>query len=198
MSKKKSTRRPSFFAQPELPLPVAYPPPTPAPGSATGVSSSYDIHVSLLTDPDATVAKAELMHAHQPYTLPVAVTTGSAKRDRDDDHDPEVATLYAMSRALRKLSSRMERHADGLVRHADSNRKQKHRAKPGHAVDAGLSGVVIHLQEGETEADVPDGVRAMLSTLFPDATVSYRHDEPPQRAEYRARHAGPDDLNGAE
>jgi hypothetical protein len=84
-----------------------------------------EVHVGVLVDRDAAVAKASLMHPGSPYAVPLAVTTGSCKRHTDDEPDDETATLYATARALRKMANKLEKQASARVRHADANRRHR-------------------------------------------------------------------------
>ncbi len=50
----------------------------------------------------------------------VVVSSGSARRARGDDPNPELGYMIALSRALESLQRRVNRRAEGMVRHMDN------------------------------------------------------------------------------
>lgn len=173
---------PSFFAAPPLPLPVAQAPYPQAPypftdEAARAVPSNFDIRVSVSVDRDATVATAVLNESNRPYAVPLARATGSAVRQRADEHDPETATLLAAERALRKLAGKLGKAARARVKSADSTRAGRERSKgrkrlATSVVTGGIDSdgtVVVHVPEG----DLPDGLREMVQNLFPARDLKF-------------------------
>lgn len=161
-------------------------------------------------DPDATVATAELNASGQPYATPLLKTTGSSKRTPGDTDDPEVAAQYAIARALRKMAAKMEKDANGKVRHSDSVRehrataKGKSRKPSGAGIRLGVTvnkisvlrkGNVteVHLPSPHTEATVPQFVKDKITELYGETTVEFVSDpgEP-----YEGRHAAPAPAEG--
>jgi hypothetical protein len=197
VSQKKS-RRPGFFvpAAARQDDYVLAPPPQaayqqPAQPSPT---ESLTVQVTVLSDPQATVARATLF-TRGAYE-PVLAVTGSSRVQPGDSYDEEIGTLYATARALRRMASRMEHHADGGVRSADSARRQRTRAREkenaGVLADPwaslmGTAGITVHIPEGMTADDIPQEVRDVLATMFPGAEVGYEGG-----AASRGKHAKPE------
>ncbi len=210
MSSKRSNPRPSFFAPKELPIPYtqAYPAPQAPFQAAPGIPSQLDVRVSIMHDPDATVATAELNATGQPYATPLLKTTGSSKRTPGDEpDDPEVAVQYAVARALRKMAAKIEKDAAGKVRHADSNRAHKAASKPPKRpkptvittvnqisiVSTRSGGVEAHLPPGYNEDTIPKVVRDTLEKMHgPGITYVCEPGSEP----YAGKHAAPTPAEG--
>lgn len=103
------------------PVPFApYPQPqAPAPARpwSSSNTSTHTVRVTVLTDPDASVAQAVLTADSDPYQTQM-VATGSARRTPSDKPDPEIGRLLAMARALRKTANRLETQANRGIRQA--------------------------------------------------------------------------------
>ena len=159
--------------------------------AVSGVPHTLEVRISLLSDRDATVAKAVLADAGSHWN-PVFEVTRSSKREPGDPYDEEIGALIAASRVLRAVAARMSKHAEALVKHAEDNKKaaaaqrlRKEAAEAGiHPDDAEafaqfrsvvteiLAGhghdqdVVIHMSEGMSADSVPDEIRKMAESLF--------------------------------
>jgi Rv2632c-like len=156
-----------------VPYPVAqqpYPVPFQAPHRAAA-PRAFTIRVSVMPDPHATVATAELYSSDNEYT-PLMKVTGSSKRDRVDDYDEETGTALAVSRAVIKLGRQLGRQADGAIRHAESVRKDKAIAREKRVL-AGIMGETGKgkNKEGNTAEPAPLTAEELLR-LFPWAAIS--------------------------
>lgn len=100
------------------PQPVPFYPP-----QSQGPRSSYEIHIGVMTDPDATVATATL--SADGYGPALLTKTGSSKRTPADDYDTETGTAYAIARALRRIAGTLEKQAGGRVKQADEIRRHR-------------------------------------------------------------------------
>lgn len=204
MTKRSKPPAPSFFAAPQLPLPVAQPFYAPAPYQlpdeaaqpARNVPAVLDVRVTVSVDRDAAVAKAELNEGGHPYAVPLARATGAAVRQRQDTHDPETATLLASARALRKLANKMDKAARARIKSADSTRRDRDRSKArrqpqeGKNVISVLTGgaladgtVVVDAAEG----DLPDGLKDLVRGLFPARDIQFIGEDTvsvPERIEH--------------
>lgn len=213
MSSHRPVNRPSFFTPKQLPLPVAYlapQAPYPVPAPAPGIPSHLAVRISVMHDPDATVATAELNASGQP----LLTTTGSSKRTPGDTDDPEVAAQYAIARALRKMAAKTEKDASGKVRHSDSVREHRAKGKSRKGKPEGtLLGVTVnkisvhrrgdvtevHLPSPHTEATVPQFVIDKITELYGETTIEFVTDpelvtDPP--GHYEGRHARPIPAEG--
>lgn len=129
---KKSKARRGIFAPAQVtpaqyvPPQQQYPVPFQAPGTA-GVPRAFRVSISVMPDPHATVATAELYGADG--YVPLMTVTGSSKRDSADEYDEETGTALAVSRAVIKLGRQLGRQADGAVRHAESVRADRAEAR---------------------------------------------------------------------
>lgn len=185
MTRRNNTGRKSFFT-PAMPVPVpqAYPYPEPVPPAPQQprqqVPAALTVQVQVQAAADATTAKAVLSDAAHPWNEILSLTR-SSKREPGDAYDEEIGTLYAASRALRAVALKMQKHADALVRHAESNKRQHARATAGavwgEGGQDGDAGFTLHLSPGTTEADIPGPVRELISNLFPGADVTFVTDE---------------------
>jgi hypothetical protein len=73
------------------------------------------INVQVMQERDATIVTLRTEYA---------TVKGSARRDPQDKHDPEVAYALAVSRALEKLATRYRKRAQGRMNTLENNRKQ--------------------------------------------------------------------------
>jgi len=128
--KPKNTAGRGIFTPPQVPLPVpvaqpplAYPEMLAAPRQ-DGTPNRFTVRISVMPDPHATVATAELFTAANDY-IPFKTVTGSSRRDNPDEYSPEIGTALAVSRALLKLGHQLGHQADSAVRHAESVRKHR-------------------------------------------------------------------------
>lgn len=215
---------PSFFAAQQLPIPYApapYPAGPPpfsdeAAKKPAAVPANFDIRVSVKVDRDATVATADLNESGMPYAVPLARATGSAVRQREDVHDPETATLLAVSRALGKLSAKMNKKARGRIKSADSARKDRERSKARKQRLVSAAAVTV-ITGGATadgtiivntpEDDLPDSIKSMVRSLFPARDIQFVDDgsisapelieqfltENGAGGQYRGQHVKPED-----
>jgi hypothetical protein len=199
--RKRQPARPAIFIPP-APVQQQYAlaqqpvPQLPQPWSQHAVPTSFEVRVQVLADPHATVAHASLYAGGDPYTEIMKVS-GSSKRDAvTDEYDEETGTAIAVQRALVNLSRKIGKRAEGRVKHADDNRRQREAVKAGvHPGDAdalaafkalaeGISDdlgvdpdIIVHVGPGMTEDDVPEGLKKMVGSLFPHANVSFTADE---------------------
>lgn len=124
MTKKQA--RPGILTQQPTQQQYQLAPPQPVPfypPQSAGPRTSYEIHIGVMTDPDATVATATL--SADGYGPPLVVKTGSSKRTPGDDYDTETGTAYAVARALRRIAGTLEKQAGGRVKQADEIRKHR-------------------------------------------------------------------------
>ncbi len=100
------------------------------------------LHVTMIAIPDAnaTVALAEMGGIR---------VSASSKREPGDRYDPRIGTDLAVARALRKISRKLERRANGAVRHAEHVKAARRAARS-------PEGVVYRHEDGTpvTNADV--------------------------------------------
>lgn len=100
--------------QAPVPVPPAYPAPAP--------SDWYTVSISVLSSHGATVARASYYGGvHNPADA--ITTSGEAKREPGDEHDPETGRLLASARALEALAARLRKRADSRIRNADAIRR---------------------------------------------------------------------------
>lgn len=157
-----------------------------APDSAP-VPDQLDVRITVLTDPSATVARAELVADMYPGAQPLVTVTGSSKREKNDAYDPETGTLRAVARSLRNLAAQLDRQAAGNVKHAEDGKKHRGN-RPGlpEALSAAAqvvhengdepTDVIVSLLPGQREEDMPPVVRDVISHLFPKARLTFAHD----------------------
>lgn len=69
---------------------------------------------------DATIAGAAINIEGTTYSA-----DGTSKRDPHDDDDPEIAELLAIGRALETLGLKLQKRANGLIKHNDDMREYK-------------------------------------------------------------------------
>lgn len=79
------------------------------------------VQLTILSDGDRTVVEAAL----HTYRNPSVTATGSSGREPVDKSDPHVGENLAVARALRSIANRLERQAQGYLRHAESNKAHK-------------------------------------------------------------------------
>jgi hypothetical protein len=150
-------QHPGIFAPPD---PSPYYPLPPQPVRAPGTPDSFTVHVTVLADPGATVARGTLSTADNMYD-PFLTATGSSKRDNTDIYDPETGTALALARLFLKMGHQLSRQANGQVKHAANVRAQKEKAQrdraarktaPGHGSNAAdyrpRHGPVTHTELG--------------------------------------------------
>jgi len=96
---------------------------------------SAAVQLSLLSDGDRTVVEA----AYHSYQFPSIVASASSGREPGDKSNEKIGEALAVARALRSLANRLERQAQGALRHAESNKahKEEIRAKAIHAYTTG-------------------------------------------------------------
>jgi hypothetical protein len=87
---------------------------------------NLNIGIMVMSDGDRTVAEAVLIdYENIPIDnddglVPVISGSGSAGREPGDKSDQSVGDDLALARSLRSLAARLERRANGKVRHAES------------------------------------------------------------------------------
>lgn len=196
MSNKRKSKpaRPAIFTPPP-PVQQQYaiaPPPYPVPQQyAKPVPTAFEVRIQVMADPHATVAHASLYAGGDPYTEIMKVS-GSSKRDAGDVYNEETGIAIAVQRALANLSRKIGRRAEGQVKHADDSRRQRDAVKAevagveeflAHEDEIGIvsmhgdeSGIVVHLSPGQSEQELPDGLKEMIGNLFPRANVTFTED----------------------
>lgn len=155
---------------------LAPPPPVPFCPPRFTALDSFEVHVGVMRDPDATVATATF--SADGYSPSIIRKTGSAKRTSADEHDPETAVALAVGRALVRIGRELERRANSRVKEADNNRRQRLASK---AKEAGLPQRLMELLQENASADVhvtmiplapgaemPEGFRARMAEMFPN------------------------------
>ncbi len=170
-----------YVLAPQPPAPF-YPP---VPREA--LPDGFTVSVSVMTDPDATVATATL--AADPYSAPILRKTGSSKRMPGDSYDPETGTALAVARALHRLANDLEKKAGGRVRHAEDARLQRairrlEKRGTGVTLPPELEHVIrAHLKHGDGDIKVhmiplrdgdslPPEFYAAMSQQFPGVTFT--------------------------
>jgi hypothetical protein len=78
-------------------------------------------------DNNVTVVELMMWSTLPPY--PTVYASGTARRDPSDKNDPVTGILLAYSRALANLAKKLERKANGRIKHADFLRGQKQRPR---------------------------------------------------------------------
>lgn len=86
-----------------------------------------NIVFSVLTDGSRTVVEAALLHADSREV--VLSATGSSGRDPGDKTDPAVGVGLATARALSSLAKRIERQANGRVKHNEDIAEHRRQIK---------------------------------------------------------------------
>jgi hypothetical protein len=66
---------------------------------------------------------------------PRIMTSGYSVRHPTDEHDPEVALQLAVGRAFQALGRRLERRANGLIKHHDDIRQLQAKKAAKHRYD---------------------------------------------------------------
>lgn len=84
--------------------------------------------ITVLSDRNAAVAAVSLVSECTPVVSVLASSTGSAKREPGDVHDPEIALNLAAGRALENLGRKLKRRGEAQVRAASKAAEEK-RAK---------------------------------------------------------------------
>lgn len=139
------------YPVPQAPVPF-YPP------QSQGPRTSYEIHIGVMTDPDATVATATL--SGDGYGPALLVKTGSSKRTPADAYDTETGTAYAIARALRRIAGTLEKQAGGRVKQADEIRKHRKsrtmsKVRAGSTLPPELAEIIrTHLDHGDGDIKV--------------------------------------------
>jgi hypothetical protein len=74
------------------------------------------IEYSIIEDNDAVIASVVFVELQTGETISV---TGSSKRDPIDKYDPVVGVNLALGRAFEKLGKKLQKRANGKMRHND-------------------------------------------------------------------------------
>lgn len=91
-------------------------------------SESVSIRGDIFYDHQATVVEIDWFY-NDIVDGGIETVTASAKKDPHDKFDPEIARDLALGRALQKLGRRLEKRANGRIKHNDEVRTSKRENK---------------------------------------------------------------------
>jgi len=123
-----------------------------------------NVSISFLTDGDRTVFEG----AYHSSNFPAVRATGSSSREPGDKSDVAVGEALAAARFLRSLAAKLEKQANGTVKHREDIKA--HRAQIAAAVAAAARAVR------------EDARLAVLDEIVPETE---ENPEPPQRKRIR-------------